>query len=180
VSQLVKQASIFAKRAHGDQVRKYTGEPYWHHCQAVAATIAEMEMDEEVQAAAWLHDTIEDTAVVYVDIFNRFGARVANLVDDVTDQTKAGDANNYGKLLNRAERKTIDRNRLSAVCNDAKSIKLADLIDNTASIVKRDPDFARVYLREKALLLPLLAEGHFVLWCRAKLQLEACELQMAA
>lgn len=49
----------------------------------------------------------------------------------------------------------------------AKTIKLADLIDNTRSIVERDPKFAQIYLAEKALLLEVLREGDATLWAMA-------------
>jgi hypothetical protein len=41
----------------------------------------------------------------------------------------------------------------------AQTIKLADLIDNTKTIVARDPKFAKVYLREKIALLHVLTKG---------------------
>ena len=50
----------------------------------------------------------------------------------------------------------------------AQTIKLADLINNTSSIVKHDTKFAKVYLREKALLLDVLTRGDITLWRQAK------------
>ena len=50
---------------------------------------------------------------------------------------------------------------------EAKTIKLADLIDNTKSIVEHDPRFAKVYLEEKRLLLEVLKDGDETLWQQA-------------
>jgi hypothetical protein len=46
---------------------------------------------------------------------------------------------------------------MRSVSPRAKTIKLADMIDNTFSIVERDPAFAKVYLAEKAALLSAVA-----------------------
>lgn len=50
----------------------------------------------------------------------------------------------------------MDRQRLAESSREVQTIKVADLIDNTPSIVQHDPDFARVYLREKRDLLNVL------------------------
>ena len=43
-------------------------------------------------------------------------------------------------------------------------MKLADLLDNSYSIIRHDPGFAKVFMREAELLLPVLEEGDAVLW----------------
>jgi hypothetical protein len=69
---------------------------------------------------------------------------------------------------NRAARKAIDLAHTAKASPAAKTIKLADLIDNTRSIVERDPDFAKVYLQEKARLLEVLQEGDPTLMAMAR------------
>lgn len=163
MSDLVSRARAFAIAAHSatGQVRKYTGEPYWFHCEQVAGSLAGYGIySPEMIAAAWLHDTVEDTQVDIDLILQEFGSVVASLVEGLTDVSKPEDGN-------RAERKRIDRAhtaRQSAAC---KTIKLADLISNTQSIVSRDPEFAKVYLAEKRLLLNVLQDGHPGLLARA-------------
>jgi hypothetical protein len=49
-----------------------------------------------------------------------------------------------------------------------KTIKLADLISNSKSILEHDKDFARVYIKEKELLLEVLTEGDTTLYAQAK------------
>lgn len=149
---LERRAKIFAKRAHEGQKRKYTGEPYINHPANVVNLVKSVKHTEEMLAAAWLHDTVEDTDVTIMDILDNFGPEVAMLVKFLTDASKPEDGN-------RSVRKEIDRKHIAQAPPEAKTIKLADLIDNTISIVDRDPKFALVYLREKELLLEVLKEG---------------------
>jgi (p)ppGpp synthase/HD superfamily hydrolase len=159
---LIEEAKAFAFAAHDEvgQTRKYTGEPYTVHVEAVANLVAEVTDDEEMIAAAYLHDTVEDTKVTREMVLLTFGARITSLVDDLTDVSKPTDGN-------RKVRKAIDRAHTAMASPDAKTIKLADLIDNTRTIVQYDPDFAKVYLREKADLLMVLQDGHPTLYARA-------------
>jgi GTP diphosphokinase / guanosine-3',5'-bis(diphosphate) 3'-diphosphatase len=60
---------------------------------------------------------------------------------------------------NRAARKTASRERLALAEGWVQTIKVADLISNTGSIVIHDPDFARVYLREKRLLIDVMVDA---------------------
>lgn len=102
--------------------------------------------------AAWLHDTVEDTPATLDEVERVFGFEVAALVEMLTDVSKPSDGN-------RAVRKAIDREHTAKASPQAKTIKLADLIDNTRSITEHDPKFAAVYLAEKALLLEVLRDG---------------------
>lgn len=161
MSNLEKRARLWAIRWHGDQVRKYTGEPYWRHPEAVAALVKTVPHTPEMIAAAYMHDVIEDTPCTEVQMREEFGDDVTDLVMWLTDASKPGDGN-------RQARKVIDRAHTAAAPPAAKTIKLADLIDNSRSILARDPDFARVYLREKRLLLDdALREGDPMLWQKA-------------
>lgn len=159
---LESRARFFAEAAHAsiNHIRKYTGEPYINHPATVVELVRSVPHTEAMLAAAWLHDTVEDTPVTLEDIEREFGAEVAALVEQLTDASKPSDGN-------RDQRKTIDRLHTAQACPEAKTIKLADLIDNTRSIVERDPNFAKVYLSEKALLLEVLRDGDPVLWAMA-------------
>lgn len=155
---LVHRAMVFALNAHNGQVRKYTGEPYITHPLAVVEIVSSVSHTPEMLCAAWLHDTVEDCGIHLDDVERVFGHKVASLVEQLTDVSKANDGN-------RAKRKAIDRAHTAAASPEAKTIKLADLIDNARSIIERDPEFAKVYLREKRLLLDeALKEGDQTLW----------------
>lgn len=158
----------FAERAHRGQHRKYTGEPYIVHPIEVAQIMSMVTGDEEVLIAALFHDLVEDTAVTLEQIRKVFGERVAVLVHEVTDVSRK----EHG---NRALRKALDREHLARASFEGKSIKLADLISNTQSITHHDPDFARVYMKEKAALLPLLSDGSPALLMRASALVRAWE-----
>lgn len=159
---LVPRARAFAIGAHEaiGQRRKYTGEPYWHHPRAVARMVWTETLDARSTAAAWLHDVLEDTQVTVETIGMLFGAEVAQLVAEVTDVSRPEDGN-------RAARKALDRAHLASASPEAQTIKVADLIDNTSSIVQHDPGFARIYMAEKRALLTVLAAADLDLLVRA-------------
>ena len=151
---IVALAMKFSKQAHDSigQKRKYSGKPYWVHPQRVAELVKSVGGSEEQQAAAWLHDTVEDTPVTIEDVRKYFGEHVASMVSDLTDVSTLDQGN-------RATRKGIDRAHSAAASPEAQTVKLADLIDNTESIVKNDKKFAKIYLQEKRLLLDVLTKG---------------------
>jgi len=154
MTDIVALAQKFSKQAHNaiGQKRKYSGKPYWVHPQRVAALVKSVGGTPEQQAAAWLHDTVEDTPVTIEDVQKYFGDHVAAMVSDLTDVSTLDQGN-------RAVRKEIDRQHSAAASAEAQTVKLADLIDNTESIVKNDRNFAKVYLQEKRLLLDVLTKG---------------------
>lgn len=156
---LREKAERFATICHSGQIRKYTGEPYIEHPISVMNILLDHIPDatEEMLAAALLHDTVEDTEATLADIESFFGPRVRELVFWLTDKSKKSDGN-------RAARKKIDRDHIASAPPEAQTIKLADLIDNSQSIVGRDPDFAKVYMREKRLLLDELKDAATELW----------------
>ena len=162
MTDLIERAREFATNAHQriGQRRKYTNQPYHLHLAAVAKLLEEVVDDDEMIAAAWLHDTVEDTPATLDDIEKNFGSPVAELVEELTDISKASDGN-------RARRKELDRIHLSQASVRAKTVKLADLIDNCKDIRKNDERFARVYLNEMGALLKVLSEGDAALFKRA-------------
>ena len=168
MSDIIQKALLFATEAHGKQMRKYTGEPYIVHPVEVMSIVKSVASDEEVLAAALLHDVVEDTPAVVADISQHFGSRVASLVDELTDRSVLTDGN-------RKVRKEIDRSRLASASAEAQTVKLADLISNTRSIVEHDPNFAKIYMAEKALLLKVLVRGNKELFAKASALVVAYE-----
>lgn len=162
-SDLIDRARIFANEAHQriDQRRKYSGQPYAAHLKAVADIVTSVTDSPAAVAAAWLHDVVEDTPATIEDIASTFGPEIAELVNALTDISRPSDGN-------RKQRKDIDRGHLAKASPLAKTIKLADLIDNCADICRHDPRFGRVFLDEMALLLPVLKEGEPRLLRRAE------------
>jgi len=150
---LLKDVLAFATKAHEGQVRKYTNDPYIVHPIAVADLVERHGGSEAQIAAALLHDVVEDTTVTLDIVEATFGTEIADLVYWLTDSSKPEDGN-------RATRKAIDAKRLSRAPAEAQFVKVADLIDNTRSIVEHDPSFAQVYLSEKHDLLLGMTKIH--------------------
>jgi GTP pyrophosphokinase len=85
--ELVRLAYRFADEAHLGQVRN-NGEPYITHPIAVAAQCADWKLDAQALMAALLHDAMEDCGVTKIDLIERFGSPVAELVDGLTKLDK--------------------------------------------------------------------------------------------
>jgi hypothetical protein len=160
---LIERAIRFATEAHQriDHRRKYSGQAYAVHLDQVAKIVSSITDDQEMIAAAWLHDTVEDTPATFNDIEREFGDSVAQLVRELTDISKPGDGN-------RSARKAIDRQHLEQASARGQTIKLADLIDNCKDITRHDARFARVYLNEMGSLLQVLTKADEVLMRRAQ------------
>jgi hypothetical protein len=109
----------------------------------------------------WLHDCTEDQVVTLDTLEAKFGGVVAYAVEQLSDM-EAG---------NRAERKAASRERLSKAWAWVQTIKVADIISNTAGIVLHDPKFAVMYLEEKRLLLDVLTRADPRLVAIARVQI---------
>ena len=151
---IVERARWFATAAHAaiDQRRRYTNDPYSVHPQRVAEKVATVPHTPEMLAAAWLHDVVEDTAITLDDILSAFGREVAALVAGLTDVSRLEQGN-------RRVRKAIDRAHSAQQSPACKTIKLADLIDNSISIRQHGKGFAAIFMAEMALSLEGLKEG---------------------
>tara|TARA_B110000902_G_scaffold225514_1_gene263563 strand:- start:433 stop:1032 length:600 start_codon:yes stop_codon:yes gene_type:complete len=160
MSSVVERAELFARAAHGaiGQVRKYTGEAYVTHPIRVMGLVKSVLNDPDALAAALMHDVIEDTKITKSDIIELFGNRIGAMVVALSDPPAIEGG------PNRKARKASDRERLGKASAEVQTIKVADLIDNTESIVAHDPKFAKTYLEEKRLLLDVLtlADPHLV------------------
>lgn len=160
-TELTKKARDFATKAHEGQKRKYSGEPYIKHPIAVAKIVATVDHDEFMIAAAFLHDTVEDTEVTIEEILDIFGEEVAELVDGLTNKTVLADGN-------RAARKEMDRLRLQETSSKVHTIKTADLIHNSVSFMTEGGDFGKLWMDEKHELLKVLIKGNKKLHTKAK------------
>jgi (p)ppGpp synthase/HD superfamily hydrolase len=147
---LISKAREYAIWAHGEQKRKYTGEPYWFHLQEVAQILLRYSATADVVAAGWLHDVLEDTCIQFNELVNQFDATIAGLVLEVTDVSRK----DHGP---RPMRKRLDRQYLAGASWRGQMIKCADTISNTKDIVENDKRFAReCYVPEKVALVPVL------------------------
>lgn len=154
----LSNAIAFAATAHAGQVRKYDGLPYVTHPIAVMRLIYETLpiVTEDELIGAVLHDTVEDTGVSLREIERRYGETATSIVYDLTDQFTP----KAYPHLNRKARKEMECARLADISEQAQNIKVADLIDNSTSILAHDLGFARIYLPEKKAVLSVLTKAH--------------------
>lgn len=173
-----------ADRAHGDQVRKYSGERYIAHPVRVMETCRAFNDALPVLAAALLHDVLEDTRVEESELFNAIAPvmgpdqarETVTLVEELTDiYTRT----NFPRM-NRKVRKEKESLRLSKISGAGQTIKYADIIDNVTDIVRNDTDFARIYLREARHMLTLMTQGNAELRQQALHTLDQCETVLAS
>jgi guanosine-3',5'-bis(diphosphate) 3'-pyrophosphohydrolase len=124
---LAKQCAI---SQHNGQYRKNNHTPYWHHLRDVVKNLEIMGIkDESILCAGWLHDSIEDTSFDFDDISNIFGKKIAQIVSDVTKETrlpKNQQEKNYLKQLSAAswESKVLKFADISANISDLKNSEL--------------------------------------------------------
>lgn len=133
------------------QVRRWSNEPYWTHVLTVAEMVSERTDDEDVLAAACLHDVLEDVAPQNPEfseevILKEFGPRVLNFVKELTDEYTPDKYPN----LNRKARKALELERTASSSEEAKLIKRADIAHNHISIMESGDSFIKVWLVEKA------------------------------
>jgi (p)ppGpp synthase/HD superfamily hydrolase len=166
------RAVDFAIRGHGDQKRKYTGDPYVLHPLEVSRILRHHGLPDAVMIAGLFHDLVEDTTVTLQDISREFFPWVAELVSQVTDVAKPEDGN-------RAARMQINLDHLAKTDYYGAAIKLADLISNTRNIIEHDKGFAKTYLPEKRKTLEVLTHGPIRLVQEAHIVLEDAEEQLS-
>lgn len=135
---VLEEAIIFATKAHEGQMRKLAGTPYILHPLEVAAIISTITDNLETMAAGVLHDTVEDCDVDPREIKERFGSRVAALVQSETED----------KLSSRPASETwLERKEESLIMlnltpdRDVRILWLGDKLSNMRS-------FYRSYLKE--------------------------------
>ena len=127
------EALWFAARKHSNQRRKNPGRtPYINHLLEVAHLLwfVGKIRDENVLAAAVLHDTVEDTDTSFEELTQRFGTKIRNIVAEVTDDWN----------LPKQERKRRQVTRAPHISMEAKLVKLADKISNIRDIRDDPPE----------------------------------------
>ncbi len=124
-SPLTAKAEAFAADGHAGQIRNYSGRPYIEHPRAVAALLRVEGFDDEVLAAALLHDLLEDTETTSAELRERFGERVAGMVDALSDDPS---------IEPYERRKDALREKVFDAGPDAIAIYAADKLSNVSDM----------------------------------------------
>lgn len=137
--ELVERARELAIAAHGEQ--RYGKSPYRVHLEEVDQVVRRFAHDDVMRAAAWLHDTVEDTGLTLDQVRAAVGDEVAAIVAAVTDEPGE----------NRKARKAATYAKLAAASTAARAVKLADRIANVeATIAHGRGDLFSMYAGEHA------------------------------
>lgn len=136
-TELLDRAIVFAVKAHAGTERRGKGYPYIVHPMEAVEIVATMTADQELLAAAILHDTVEDTEVTVEQLKAEFGERVASLVADESDVMPEG----MTEEASWHQRKQAAIDRLSKASHDAKMVALGDKLSNMRAIAR---DYAEI------------------------------------
>ena len=131
-TELLDRAIIFAVRAHAGTERRGKGFPFVVHPMEAVEIVATMTPDQELLAAAALHDTVEDTDVTVDQIRAEFGDRIANLVAAESDAFVEG----VSEEDSWHARKQAAIDRLAKAPHDAKMVALGDKLSNMRAIAR--------------------------------------------
>lgn len=129
---LFDKAAKFAIDAHANSERRGKGFPYVIHAMEAAEIVASITNDQELLAAAMLHDVIEDTDVTEEEIRAEFGDRIADLVTVESDPVYEG----LSVYESWKMRKQYAIDRLSKQNREAKIISLGDKLSNMRAIAR--------------------------------------------
>ncbi len=129
---LLDRAIIYAVKAHSGTERRGKGFPYIVHPMEAMEIVATMTSDQELLAAAALHDVVEDTSVGIEEIRAEFGPRVARLVEEESDRFEQG----VSEEDSWHDRKRAAIERLAKASHDAKIVALGDKLSNMRAIAR--------------------------------------------
>ena len=136
-TELLDRAIIFAVHAHAGTERRGKGYPYIVHPLEAVSIVATMTADQELLAAAALHDTVEDTEVTVDQLRAEFSERIASLVADESDEMPEGKT----EEASWHQRKQAAIDRLAKASHDAKMVALGDKLSNMRAIAR---DYAEI------------------------------------
>lgn len=130
-TELLDRAITLAVQAHAGTERRGKGFPYIVHPMEAMAIVATMTPDQEMLAAAALHDVVEDTDVTIDEIRAEFGDRIAMLVASESEEKCPG-----SKRESWHARKQAAIDRLAAASHDSKVVALGDKLSNMRAIAR--------------------------------------------
>lgn len=143
----------FAAHKHAGQYRR-GGDPYITHPERVAQHVRRVKGDskhyDELRGAAYLHDTLEDTATSFEEIEQQFGPMVASLVKELTSDKE--------KIKQIGKTQYLQR-KLAHMSSYGLVIKLADRLDNLQDLADADPKWADKYANQTLDIIEYLVDN---------------------
>lgn len=127
---LLQRAIEFAAKKHAYQVRKGTSIPYFTHVMEAMEIVCRMIDDEEIRAAAVLHDTLEDTDTTKEELVRNFGQKVADLVAAESEDKREDQPAEETWIVRKME--TI--NHMKKACTEIRMIALGDKLSNVRAM----------------------------------------------
>ena len=131
-STLLARAIVFAGKAHHNTERRGKGFPYIVHPLEAMAICATLTSDQELLAAAALHDVVEDTDITLDDLRREFGEKVAFLVEKESDKFVDG----RSEKDSWRDRKQAAIDRIAAAPLEAKIVATGDKLSNMRAIAR--------------------------------------------
>ena len=129
---ILDRAVLFAVKAHSGTERRGKGFPYIVHLMEAVEIVATITPDQELLAAAMLHDTVEDTDVTLEELRREFGNRIADIVEAESDVRQDGESDE--ESWHRRKQEAIDR--LAAAPLEAKIVAMGDKLSNMRAIAR--------------------------------------------
>ena len=172
-SPLTREALAFANERHAGQMRDLDDLPFVTHPVEVACMLHEAGYHDEVVAAGVLHDVLEDTDADHGELEARFGRRVADLVDAVTDDPSIEDD---------AERRAALRRQVAAAGECAAVVFAADKVSKVRELrvrmsrgrLRRTDDGKLAHYEASLAMLTDLIPGHDLV-AQLRMELEAVQ-----
>lgn len=126
--QLIEKVKTYACEQHAGQMRKgVEHSSQYQHCLNVAKILEENGFDNETIAAGLLHDTLEDTSTTVKQLKNRFGSRIADMVENLSEK---------GSKTSWSESRDFYVSNIKKSNPKVKAISAADKINNMESMTK--------------------------------------------
>lgn len=138
---LLEKAALIAFEYHGEQLRKFSNELYVNHCLRVASLVGDYTDDDDLVAAALLHDIIEDTPLTFSELEKNFGNNITELVKELTSDPSE---------LVKIGKKVYISNKFNTFSNEALIIKILDRLDNLTDLINSNAtlQFVKTYVSD--------------------------------
>lgn len=128
----LQKAVEFAAKKHAGQLRKGSTYPYITHVVEAMEIVSRMTEDENLRAAAVLHDTLEDTCTTKEELVREFGQRIADLVDSESEDKRRGQSEKASWKVRKQE--TIDH--LAKAPTEIRMLALGDKLSNIRAMYR--------------------------------------------